>query len=427
MNSKILTGLFCSVLVANFVTAQNNTSPYSIIGIGDIEKSYFDRTSSMAHTGIALSSDATNRFLYHANPASYSGMQDKAFNFEATARYKGVSYAGTPISNASASQSSDLQFKKLVLAIKIKPRWGVALGLLPFSTSNYSYYGTKVIQGTTFTANTYNEGTGSTNQFFIANSYKINKHLSVGIHTAYIFGQLEQKETIISGVSDSALVTDRNLLIGNFYFKGGLQFQTKINDNLQLLAGATGSLKTPLKANYQLKVTDGHTTLIDNQQFRNTFFNLPVTYAGGVAVKLKDKYMVAADYNFQSWTGSNTNTSNYQLVNSSRYSVGFEYSKKIKYRDYQGNILSAENYFLQTGFSYSNSYLRINGIQLTDYSITFGGGFNALKRSNLGMQLGIEVGQRGTKNAGLIKETYTQAQVTFVYRDFWRVKVKRYN
>ena len=427
MNSKILTGLFCSVLVINFVTAQNNTSPYSIIGIGDIEKSYFDRTSSMAHTGIALSSDATNRFLYHANPASYSGLQDKWFNLEATARYKGVSYAGTPISNASASQSSDLQFKKLVISIKIKPRWGAALGLLPFSTSNYSYFGTKAIQGSTFTAQTYNEGTGSTNQFFIANSYKINKHLSVGLHTAYIFGQLEQKETIVSGVSDSALVTDRNLLLGNFYFKGGLQFQTKINDKLQLLAGATGSLRTPLKANYQLKVTNGNTALIDNQQFRNTFFNLPLMYAGGIAVKLKDKYTFAADYNFQSWTGSNTNTSNYQLVNSSRYSAGFEYSKKISYRDYQGNILSAEKYFIQTGVSYSNSYLRINGIQLTDYSVTIGGGFNALKRSNLGMQLGIEVGQRGTKQAGLIKETYTQAHVTFVYRDFWRVKVKKYN
>ncbi len=427
MKSKILTGLFCSVLVVNLVTAQNNTSPYSIIGIGDIEKSYFDKTSSMAHTGIALSSDATNRFLYHANPASYSGLQDKAFNFEATARYKGVSYAGTPINNASASQSSDLQFKKLVVAIKIKPRWGAAIGLLPFSTSNYSYFGTKIIQGSTFTAQTYNEGTGSTNQFFIANSYKINKHLSIGIHTAYIFGQLEQKETIISSVSDSALVTDRNLLLGNFYFKGGIQFKTKINDKLQLSAGATGSLKTPLKANYQLKVTDGSTALINNQQFRNTFFNLPVMYAGGVALKLKDKYTFAADYNFQSWTGSNTNTSNYQLVNSSRYSAGFEYSKKISYRDYQGNLLSAEKYFLQTGFSYCNSYLKINGIQLTDYSVTIGGGFNALTKSNLGLLMGIEIGQRGTKDAGLIKETYTQAHVTFVYRDFWRVKVKRYN
>lgn len=81
MKINILTGLFVLGLVnSSNVFAQNNASPYSIVGIGDIEKSSFDRTSAMGHAGVALSSDATNRFLYHANPASYSGLQDKFFN-----------------------------------------------------------------------------------------------------------------------------------------------------------------------------------------------------------------------------------------------------------------------------------------------------------------------------------------------------------
>ena len=70
--------------------------------------------------------------------------------------------------------------------------------------------------------------------------------------------------------------------------------------------------------------------------------------------------------------------------------------------------------------------MRIYGKQLTDYGFTVGGGFNSLK-SNLGLQIGLEVGRRGTKDLGLIQETYTQIHATFVYRDFWRVKVKRYN
>lgn len=423
--------IFSSLLIVSLVGgqsafAQNNASPYSIVGIGDIEKSSFDRTSGMGHAGVALSSDATNRFLYHANPASYSGMQDKFFNFEATARYKAVSYSGTPIGNASASQSSDLQFKKLVVAIKIKPRWGAAIGLLPFSTSNYSFYSTKTIIGSTTIVPTYNEGTGSTNQFFIANSYKINKHLSVGLHTAYIFGQLDQKETLLSGVSDSTLTTERNLLLGSFYFKGGLQFQTKVSKSLQLLAGATGSLKTALKANNQLKVTDGTTALLSDNHYKDTYFNLPLSYTGGIAAKIKDKYTIAADYNFQSWDGANPNAYNYKLVNSSRYSLGFEYSKKISFRDYQGNILSAEKYFMQAGVFYTDSYLKIYGKQINEYGITLGGGFNTVK-SNLGLQLGLEIGRRGTTDVGLVKEVYTQFHATFVYRDFWRVKIKRYN
>lgn len=394
MKFNILSGLFIIGLVSgNKVQAQNNASPYSIVGIGDIEKSSFDRTSGMGHAGVALSSDATNRFLYHANPASYSGLQDKFFNFEATARFKGVTYAGTPIGNASANQSSDLQFKKLVVALKIKPRWGAAIGLLPFSTSNYSFYSNKTIIGSTTIVPTYNEGTGSTNQFFIANSYKINKHLSVGLHTAYIFGQLNQTETLLNSISDSTLTTERNMLLGSFYFKGGLQFQTKVSKNLQLLAGATGSLKTALKANNQLKVTDGTTALLSDNHYKDTYFNLPVSYTGGIAAKIKDKYTIAADYNFQSWDGTNPNAYNYKLVNSSRYSLGFEYSKKINFRDYQGNILSAEKYFLQTGIFYSDSYLKVYGRQINEYGLTFGAGFNTIK-SNLGMQLGLEIGRK---------------------------------
>src|ERR1700755_1188305 len=92
--------LSCTIMAAH---AQNNTSPYSIIGIGDIEKSAFDRTSGMGHAGIALSS---NRFLFQANPASYSALDEHFFHFEVSSRYKSVGYSGTPITDPTQSQSS---------------------------------------------------------------------------------------------------------------------------------------------------------------------------------------------------------------------------------------------------------------------------------------------------------------------------------
>ena len=54
--------MFCSAVSGSLIEAkaQNNTSPYSLIGIGDIEKSSFDRTSGMGHAGVALSS---NRYI----------------------------------------------------------------------------------------------------------------------------------------------------------------------------------------------------------------------------------------------------------------------------------------------------------------------------------------------------------------------------
>ena len=76
--------ILCSVKGVN---AQNNTSPYSMLGIGDLENSYFDRTTGMANTGLAM---ASNRFLYQGNPASYSYLDDKIFNVEVASRFKSI-------------------------------------------------------------------------------------------------------------------------------------------------------------------------------------------------------------------------------------------------------------------------------------------------------------------------------------------------
>ena len=408
--------LICTTMTAH---AQNNTSPYSIIGIGDLEKSSFDRTSGMGHAGIALSS---NRFLYQANPASYASIDEHFFYFELSTRYKSVGYSGTPISDPTQSQSSDIQFKKIALAIKPKRKWAISIGLLPFSTVNYSFNGKKDVLGTPITTDAYYEGSGSTNQVYIANSYAINKNLSVGLQASYLFGQLQETETLSETLTDSSLVTNRNIFIGNPYFKAGFQYKAKLNKKWGIAIGGTASNKTRLRADYALLVKDGNTTIINNEFYKSNYFTLPVTYTGGIAAQYKGAYTFAVDYNYQGWSDLNYKGINYSLVNSTRLSVGAEYSNKLTYLNQ-----TYEKYFLQTGFFYNNSYLRIAGQQLTDVGATFGAGV-LLNRSGLGLQGDLEVGQRGTTVNGLIKEKYTQFNVTISYRDFWvSRKLKKYD
>jgi hypothetical protein len=65
------------ILFVSIVTySQNVSSPYSIIGIGDIETSYFNRTSGMANTGIAY---RNNKYIILNNPASLSDFQSQLF------------------------------------------------------------------------------------------------------------------------------------------------------------------------------------------------------------------------------------------------------------------------------------------------------------------------------------------------------------
>jgi len=399
--------------------AQNNNSPYSLLGLGDIEKSTFDRGTGMGHTGIALATDSVNRYLYHSNPAAFSGLQNEWFHVEIAARYKGVNYSGTPITSASANQSSDLQFKKLAIAMKLKPRWGVSVGLLPFSSSNYSFYSTKYLGGTNASYPVYKEGTGSVNQFYLTNSFKLSEKLSIGLQTSFLFGSLTRVETEETGIPDSTIATTNNIAVASFYFKGGVQYNTRITKRWSLFAGATASLKSPIKATSTVTTVDGNTVIKNTATTKNDYFNLPLMVAGGLAAKLDRKYVFAVDYNYQGWDGMSA--SGYQLVNSNKIAAGFEYKNNRSFRE-----LYYEKYFLQAGAFYSNSYLKVYGQQINDYGITFGGGFNSAK-SNLALSMSLEIGQRGTTKSGLIKENYTQFNLTVAYRDFWFVKVKRYD
>lgn len=414
--------LLLVIFISDAVYCQNNTSPYSIIGIGDIESGSFDRTSGMANTGLALSS---NRFIYQANPASYSSLEDHFFHFEISARAKVVTYTGHLINSNSNDQSSDFQFKKLSLAIKVKPRWAVSIGLIPYSTSNYSFYTDKGISGTNFTVSAYEEGSGSTNLAYITNSYKISQNLSIGLQAGYLFGQMEQKETIPStSVTDSALITTRNIVLTNPVFKLGLQYHKKINAKWVLSAGATGSLRSNLNTSTDITATSGNSTLVSIASYKSGDFKLPLSYAGGLAATLKDKFTFAADYSFQSWSDLHYSGLGYSLENTHRYSVGFEYSKKLRYK----NQVFGEKYFLQSGLFYSDSYLKMNGKQINQFGGTIGAGFIPLRyNGDLAIMGGLEIGKKGTASHGLIRENYSQFTFTITYRNFWLTKIKRYD
>ena len=411
--------LFCFTGLVSQTYAQNNTSPYSIIGIGDIEKSSFDRTSGMGHAGLALSS---NKYLFVSNPASYSTLDEHFFYIEVASRYKSVTYTGTPVTDFTQNRSDDVQFKKIALATKILPRWAISVGLLPYSTSNYSFNSTKTIQGSNLTTNAYNEGSGSTNQFYVANSFAISKNLSVGAQFSYLFGQLQEKETISSGIADSVLTTTRNIFLGKPFFKFGLQYRTQLSKKLGIAFGATISNQSKMTADYSLLVTDGNSVVINNEYYKTNYFTIPLTYSGGIAATVNNTYTFAADYHYEGWGSLNYKGINYSLVNSQRFSAGAEYSKKLSYYNQ-----TFETYFFQMGGFYSDSYLRIAGQQLTDYGLTFGAGLQ-FARSDFRLAGAIELGIRGTTDYGLIKENYTQFNLSLSYRDFWRSKkFKKYD
>jgi hypothetical protein len=407
------------LLISCKAWCQNNNSPFSVIGIGDIETNYYNRTSGLANTGLAYRSD---RYLINNNPASYSALTPQFFNFELAGRAQFVTYTGDPL-NGTSNSSKDFAIKRLAIGTKVTKWWGSSAGLMPFSSSNYGFTSVKNIQGSfSSPIPVQYDGNGGVNQIYWGNGFNISKHFSVGVNASYLFGSLTQTETLFT-VEDlqTSLVTTRQLFLRKLYLTYGAQYFFNINKNWDVALGGTYSKKTNLATQNTLQVTDNGASILNNAVEQDGTFKLPGATGAGFRITKNKKYSFSADYQYQPWSNTNYSGNNYILQNSSRVSAGFEVSNKKQVF----NTLYEKSFFL-AGAYYGNSYLNVNGKQINDMGLTIGYGMNSLKNP-LGINVSMEIGQRGTQQNGLVKESYVNINFIISYRDFWFTKGKKYN
>ena len=260
-------------------SAQNNTSPYSILGIGDIENSYFNRTSGMANTGIAI---RNSRYSTLNNPASLTAMDDQFFSFELSLRGRFIHYQGADI-EANNSSSRDFTVGRLSLAIKPAKWWGSGVGVMPFSVSNYLFSAKKFIQGTPESTDGLYEVTGGVNQVYWANGFQIGKHFSVGVSLAYLFGSLSQTETITSQTLNTTIITTTEDYLHSPYLSGGMQYYTALNKHWDFTLGGTYSKNATLQAESSSKVSTTPTDTLSYKVSNANTFKLPDMYGFGMA------------------------------------------------------------------------------------------------------------------------------------------------
>ena len=97
----------------------------------------------------------------------------------------------------------------------------------------------------------------------------------------------------------------------------------------------------------------------------------------------------------------------------------------LKYICIRGN--SFTNYFSKVvyrgGFRYENTGLVLNNEAIKDYALTLGLGL-PLGGTFSNINIGLEFGKRGTTNAGLVQENYTNLSIGLSFNDKWFKKAK---
>ena len=106
------------------------------------------------------------------------------------------------------------------------------------------------------------------------------------------------------------------------------------------------------------------------------------------------------------------------LVNSWQINAGAEIIPKI---DNYNNYLARIHYRL--GFNYQRTYLKLRGDNLNEYGFSLGFGL-PLRGMKTMLNLGAQIGMRGTTEQNLIRESYFKLVIGFSIYERWFIKRK---
>ncbi len=409
-------------IIALSAGAQDLTSsPYSRFGIGDILTKNYGRGQAMGGLGIGLRSD---RDLNLINPASLTRMDSLTFLFEVGLLNKATFFR----TEDQEGFSNNVGFSYLAMGFPVTKWWASSIGVLPISGVKYSFSGTENHPSIGEIQSDFS-GEGGVSQFFMAQSFKPWKYISMGVNLSYLFGPIKHSKSLVFP-SDSLYFSthSRNsALVGDLHLSYSLQADIPLKNDYFLTVGGIFENQSNLKTESRQLVYNTGQGVVDTLLFivdEDNSIVMPSSWGAGFSFGKKNKFTMGMDYTMQNWSESEFLGQKDSMGNSQEIIMGVEYipdafspirySKRIKYR---------------AGIRYAKSYIQLHGAQLQEFGINFGVGLPVSmdrfpKKHTI--NLSAEIGKRGTLSNGLISEYYGLFSIQLNLHDNWFIP-KRYN
>lgn len=397
--------------------SQNVTSPYSILGIGDVDTKDFGRYFITGNAAIARRDESAYNF---SNPASLTSLPYKTIHFDIAMRGRSSIFS-QPDEETSSDITKDFVIKRATLAFKLNQKTGIAFGIKPYSSANYQFNDEESILDGNTSYTKYTDGNGGINQVYASAGKVLGKHLSAGFTASFLFGSLQRSTQYYSSAISLNLLKQDYDFYNGANFQGGIQYYSLPGKKWTHVLGITSSVSTGLSGQLSSEYFEDGTS-ITKEITNNRTFKLPFSAGFGYSASKNNKLTLSLEGNYYSWKYQKVDYKNSYTHPSMRVSAGMEYS--FKRNAWQGLV---EKSFVGFGVNAENSYFRINDQKLWDYSVSFGGGINPLR--SISVYSGVELGIKGQKNAGQIQEKYTQFILGITIKDIWigTKKFGRYN
>lgn len=422
MIKKIIVSLCLFLSLVSFAQ-EGTSSPYSFYGIGDVRFKGTIENRSMG--GMSVLQDSIH--LNILNPAMYSSLKLTSF------AVGGTFSANKLMTNSQKETAQRTTLDYLAVGLPLK-KLGIGFGLLPYSSVGYNIRNN--VAASNIRTETYYTGYGGINKVFLGFGYQLTKNLSVGADAQYNFGKIDTKSiaTRYDNVTgDQIQYSTREVNSSNasgINFNAGASYRKKIVKEISIFSSATYSPQSTLTLSNTrtlalVQAVNGtNEAVLGNETevpVANAHLKLPSKFTFGVGVGDSKKWIIGSEVTFQSSSnfGNRFNDiNNVTYENATKFSLGGYYIPNYK---------SFSKYFERVvyrgGFRFENTGLVINSQPIEDVAVTFGLGM-PLRGAFSNVNLGVEVGNKGTKNAGLVREHYMNFSIGLSLNDKWFQKSK---
>lgn len=416
--------LFASAgaLKAQTTDALGTYTPYSLFGIGDLEKQGTAFNKGMGGIGTGV---RDNRFINYSNPASITERDTLSFMLDFGLNQK--NFYNTDGDSESAYNTANMQ--NIVFTAPLYKKSALIVGITPYSSVGYKFQN---VETDPHLVSKYGNieyqkyGTGSINQFFVGAAMNITRHFSVGAEFIYYFGALNRYSNVLfsSDASTRDINTGWDYDINAISGRIGAQFFTDIAKNTTLTVGATYRLESNMDGDFTRYACTTSSSQIDTVTLTTTpgyKVQIPTEFSAGFSIRKKDKWLVGFDYLRQDWADSffgETPGVDFKPSVSSSFKVGFEYiPNRYDIRYYMKRVT------YRLGAYYDQTYINLNGKQVNAAGVTFGMSLPIFRWYNA-ITWSVDFGQRGSLENDMVRERYLQFNVNFNLHDLWFIKKK---
>lgn len=446
MQTKIKFLIFCLLIAGTMMGQQNDNSPYSRFGIGEITDNNFNHTRQMSGLGASYLDG------YHiniVNPASYSFLNSTAFDVGLFAKRTWIEDSKT----TTKIWSGNLDYISLAFpltnpinevydGVRSNYKLGMAITLMPHSTVGYNISSLDSIAGIGLFNRNY-IGTGGTYKLLWGNSLRY-KDFSFGVNAGYLFGKIQYERNAVYEASEYAYNTifSNNYNVSGFLWNAGVMYTKVLNakeikDNRNL---ASKRISIGLHAN---SATGFNTSSNINdrliQQITTSVFNidtinsvvdsagsgrLPAEVGLGVTFYSGEKSAIGINFSSSFWSqyfNEAAGDLKGELKNANKLSIGGYYRPNYK---------SFDNFFKRVYYRYGVYYNTdprvVANEQIETYGVTMGFGMPfVFQRKISHVNLGLNLGVRGQNTP--ISEKFVKITLGVTFNDDeWFLKKKYY-